>query len=468
MSTVISSLRAAISRHGLLRRNDRVLAAVSGGADSVALLLALSEIASESGLAISVAHLNHGIRGKDADADERFVRMLASKMGLKYHAGKASVPEMARRLGLSIEMAARKARYDFLLDVARKTRSVIATAHTADDQAETVLLKLARGAGMRGLAGILPAAGIGGCKVIRPLLDASRREIEEFLTSRRQSWREDKSNRDTTYLRNRVRHDILPLLEKRLNPEIRAALSRTAEVLREEDCLLERLSRSALGRCANRSTALSIRKLKAEPLAVQRRVIRLWLAEAGVTAEKVDFDVVEKSLRLVCQTAGTGRRDLVDDWTVFRRYDDLVVERSQKPSEEFRRTIRIPGRTDIPEAGITVATSMKRGLVRMKNPRLGSLPAMASLRWDAGDGTLVARSWKSGDRISPYGMDGSKKLQDVFVDAKLPAAERGRIPVLEARRQIVWLPGYRVARGWEVTDSRSRSLQIKIMPMRDA
>ena len=213
----------------------------------MALLLILHALAPVFRIKLTVAHLNHGIRGKSAAADAAFVRKLARTLGLPCVCGRANVPRLARKSRLSVEMAARQARYAFLSEVARTVEAdVLATAHTADDQAETILLKLARGAGPRGLAGIPREGRVNGLRVIRPLLDIPRKDIVRYLRSRRQSWREDESNDSLAHLRNRIRHKVLPLLESELNPEIRPALIRTAEILREEDRCLDGMARACL------------------------------------------------------------------------------------------------------------------------------------------------------------------------------------------------------------------------------
>ena len=220
----------------------RVLVAASGGADSTALALALKTL----GCGIALAHVHHGIRGKSADADARFVRALAKKLGAPFFLGTFDVPAEAKRRGESLEMAARRVRRDFLAATARREKiRWVATGHTADDQAETVLMRIARGTSITGLAGIPYVARQGGVRFIRPLRDATRGQIVNYLKSRRQTWREDESNAEDFALRNRVRHEILPLLEKRLNPGVRQALVRLAEIAAAEDEVMAALARKA-------------------------------------------------------------------------------------------------------------------------------------------------------------------------------------------------------------------------------
>ena len=231
--SVIEQVRKYIAEQRLFAPGDRVAVAVSGGADSVALLRVLLELRQELGVVLSVTHFHHGIRGAEADADHEFVSRLASQHGLEFHAGFGDAPSHAREGGLSLETAARELRHRWFANlVAEGKADKIATAHTLDDQAETVLMRVIRGAGGRGLAAISPRHSEKA--LIRPFLETSRAEIELYLRTLNQSWRDDSSNRDLVHTRNRIRHELLPLLEQRFNPAIRQTLADLAEVARVE------------------------------------------------------------------------------------------------------------------------------------------------------------------------------------------------------------------------------------------
>jgi len=481
----------------LFSKGDSVLVAVSGGADSVALLCALHELSSLTGISLAVAHLNHGIRGKASDADAAFVQKLAARLKVPFSGGKVDVPALAESKGISMEMAAREARYDFLFKTARKIKAtVIATAHTADDQAETILLKLARGAGPRGLAGISPESIISGIRIVRPLLDVSRAGVEEYLRERKQAWREDRTNKDLSYLRNRVRHEVLPFLEKKLNPDIRTALLRTADILREEDSWLEELSEKILKKCMKQpltsilspkergrretsggakvagkdfladvsSGSILLSKLKPECRAAKRRVLRQWLSGAGIQPELIDYDVITRVEALLSGEKATGRMQIAGNWNVRKNYGRLTVEQGDVPGvQDFMVVVKVPGRTPVDSIQREVVTVVKPGLVKDKLAGIGKVPAKASINKATLAGRkLHVRSWRKGDRMKPFGMTGSKKLQDIFIDGKVPAEERARIPVFECGGEIVWVPGYRVAQGWEVRDSSAPALQIEL------
>jgi len=235
---VLLKLLSYIRERQLIRAGERVGIAVSGGADSVALLRAMLELREELGVVLSVVHFNHGIRGAEGDADAEFVARLAREHKLQLHQARGDVPFFAKKWKLGTEAAARRLRYDlFRAVLAEGSASKIATAHTRDDQAETVLLRVLRGAGTRGTAGIHPVLKIENGAIIRPMLETSRSEVEAYLKSIGQDWREDSTNADVAYSRNRVRHELLPLLERNYNPNIREVLSEAAEVARRRRVL---------------------------------------------------------------------------------------------------------------------------------------------------------------------------------------------------------------------------------------
>ena len=353
---MLRTVRHTIQKHGLLRPGDRVLIAVSGGADSVALAYSLHFLRKQFRVSIALAHLNHGIRGHAADQDAHFVKELAWRLGLRCAQRKVDVPGMARHRGVSLEMAAREARYVFLERTAREVRAnCIATAHTADDQVETVFLKLARGAGPQGISGIPYCAERRGIRIIRPCRDVTHPEAVRFLSRHGLIWREDKSNRDMTFLRNRIRHQILPLLESRLNPQIRRAILRAAELLREENEWLDSIARGLWNECIERAkrNELNVEKLNRLPLAARRRVLRLWLVSGGADADQLGFETIENIERLLVVSRGTRAVPISGALRVMRRYGSLAIEKNTVAvGAAFREKVAVPGETILPEPGI--------------------------------------------------------------------------------------------------------------------
>ncbi len=453
-------------RLGLAGPEHHVLVAVSGGADSVGLLRLLAALPPAQRPRLTVAHLHHGLRGRAADEDAVFVRELAESLGLPCVTGRARV---ARRAGVSIEMAARAARYRFLSRTARRVgASAVATGHTADDQAETLLLRLARGSGLDGLAGMIEDAPVQGVRVVRPLLGFTHAHLEAYCRRMHQPWREDASNREEAHRRNRVRHEVLPLLEARLNPAVRPVLARTAGVLAGEAAWLAHEAAGVLGACRLPGGALDLAALGraaagrgAGAAAVSRRVTRDWLLAQRVPAEALDLDLVERVLGL-----GPGRHTAVDGRRcVWREGDVLRVRPGREPAlpdgtEAVR--LRVPGATHVPVLAVTVTATLEPGVAKPRGSRPGRLPARASLHPDLAARPLTIRGWRPGDRLHPFGMRGSRKLQDILTDAHVPVARRPLVPVILCGETIVWVPGYRVAAAAAVTDPAGPCLQLRI------
>lgn len=416
-----------IRRYDLIPAGAKVVVGVSGGADSTALLRALHQL----GIPCTAAHLNHGLRGTEAEADERFVRDLADELGLPVEVEHADVRALASAAGLSIEMAARQARHDFF---GRFEQAVIALAHHADDQIETFLLRLARGAGPEGLGGMAFHQEIGPIRLIRPMLNIRRSAVVQWLETGGFAWREDASNTDEGFLRNRVRHTILPLLERELNPRIGENVLRTMMILREENDFLNQ----------------AIEKMPADsaaPQAAKRRHLRSWLFAQGVT--EVGFDAVEKILALMNAGEGTTVYELSARQRVVVEYGVPRLEQAE------------------PTAPARFQLTVERGTGWQKDHGRGAgiLPAEASFDAErVGDAPIEVRGWQPGDRMAPHGMKGSRKLQDIFTDQKIPLSRRSALPVVTCRGEIIWLPGYRTARGWEVPHEWAASVHVRVEP----
>lgn len=476
-SSLTERVNAAIRRHKLLDRGSRVLVGVSGGADSTALLHLLCCLAPRLKLTLAIAHLHHGIRGRAADEDARWVRKLGRQLGLRTIVGRADVPGLARRAGISIEMAARQARNTFFLSAARRARcDTLALAHTADDQAETVLMRLARGAGSEGLRGIARSRVVEGLRRVRPLRDVRRAELEAWLCRRGIGWREDETNRDISILRNRVRHRILPLLEAELNPRAREALCRAADILEGENALLNMLAEQKLAQlvCGRRAQEMNLAGAMddggAGPdseggRALWRRVIRKWLAAAGAPAGAQEYEPVERVLGIL-RCAGLGKNaaaSLPGNWEVRRTGARLYCGAAGRMAPGAGGRLTVPGRLALAGPGLLVTAERRAGIVRERG-KIGRYPAEASISSRAlGRRCLRVRTWRPGDRIEPWGLDGSRKLQDVFTDAKVPRAERDRIPVFECGGRIVWVPGYRIARGWAVESESAPAVRLRVI-----
>lgn len=433
-----------VRRAGLFRAGDRVGIAVSGGADSVLLLGFLRQLAPALGIQISVVHFNHHLRGAESDADEGFVRSLAERLNLEFHCGGADVARLARERRRNLEAMARELRYRFFFSlVARGKLDRIATAHTANDQAETVLLRLLRGAGARGLGGIFPVLE---GKVIRPFLDVTRREIEAEIGRRGLQFREDSSNLDSRLRRNKIRHELLPLLEREYNPEVVRLLKALADRARDDEEFLEQQARDRAAAWRVREgneERIPARVLSEFPPALARRVLRqmVWSAQGhvrGLTHAHLE------SLRRFAAEAQSGRSlVLPGPLTARKEFEWLVVTpaAARPESAGYSLPVRIPGQVSVPEFGSTF-------LFKILGPE--ALRAayngleMAGLDPQKLTGRLILRNWRPGDRFRPSGSHKCLKIKELFQLHKVPQERRKFWPVLEREGEIVWVRGFPV------------------------
>ena len=467
--TLAARVLAVVRRDALMRHGDRVVVALSGGSDSVALFRVLRELSEAGEIAIAgVAHLNHALRAS-ADDDEAFCRALAQTHGVTFVSERADVAGRAREQGVSIEDAGRQARYEFFGRVAGEVGAdAIATGHTRDDQAETFLLRLIRGAGPRGLAGIHPRTG----RVVRPLLEVGRDELRGYLASMGQAFREDESNQDVSIPRNRVRHELLPLLRDRFSPAITEILAREAAIARHDEVRLHReaidlASSIVLTSETGESVEVDVGALRSLHQALAVRVARYALEQLA-PGKFVGFDHIERLLELAADddTEGehaAGRRSLsLPGQHAERRGATIRLSRSPFTpfSNSFRVSLSIPGEAVLADQGWAVSASLGSDPnVRFRSSRTsGSDPNVGPFLDATADSArltlpLAVRSRQPGDRVKPLGMGGrEKKLQDVFVDRKIAREHRDSLPlVVDSDDRIVWIVGEPVAEDFRVT-----------------
>jgi tRNA(Ile)-lysidine synthase len=462
----------SIRRHHLLSRNDRILVAVSGGPDSVALLHLLRELQEELQVHLEVAHLQHGIRGDEAKEDAQFVARLAEDLKLPFHLKEVNLPRIRSDAGKgNLEALAREERYRFFAGVVRERKlDKVATAHTRDDQAETVLMWLLRGTGMKGLGGMSPlhlrrsGAGVSTdtLTVIRPLLEVSKAEIVEYLDDRKFKYRVDRSNHDTALLRNWIRLELLPKIQQRVGTGFSARLSHEAELLRDEDRFLEELARNSHERMHD-SNILGRAALLNEPLALQRRILRHWIGRTRGHLRGLEFVHIENVLRLIKEGPPQGRMAIPGGWELVREYDTVKLARPSRSLKricytyEFRPGTILP----IPEAGMQFCSQeVDISLDPVPTNPMEALFDLGELR-----GHLVVRNFRPGDRFQPLGMIGHKKLKGLFIDKKVPLSVRATLPLLTRGDEILWIPGYGRSAAARVTQKSTSVLQIKAVPI---
>ena len=436
----------AVLGHAMIAPGDRVLVAVSGGQDSLALLHCLHGLRGALGITLFAAHLHHGMRGEEADADVAFVEDFCAGLVVPLSVERMSVPGLARERGISIEEAGREARREFLGEVAqREGCRRIAVGHTATDRAETVLMNILRGAGLDGLRGIRPVSG----SVIRPLILLTRDATAAYCAAHGLEPRLDRTNLDAdAYLRSRVRLRLLPLIAEQYAPGVEGALVRLAEAAEAELAWTEELVDEAFAssrEAVDEGIALRLERLARMPEGLRRRVLRRALHELRGDLRGFAMCHVEALVDLVHGGETGAECRLPFEVCGQREYNRLVLL-ARRPSggeaEDWQVSLPVPGSVSLPHGGRMTATLQ---------PPPADFAAVTSdeaflAAEAAGDG-LVVRAWRDGDRIAPLGMDGSRKLQDLFVDARVPRRERRRIPVvLNGRGQVLWVGGQCVSR----------------------
>jgi tRNA(Ile)-lysidine synthase len=437
---VLRNLKDFIAQHDLLRPGDRVGVAVSGGADSVALLRALLESRSELGIVLSLVHFNHKLRGEESDTDEQFVLALAHKFDLPFHHQDADTRRYAREKELSLEAAARDLRYGFFGRLISERRlDKVATAHTLDDQAETVLLRMFRGTGTSGLAGILPRLKLKEGAVVRPFLSTRRREITEYLRQVDQPWREDSSNAEATYTRNRVRHQLIPLLEESFNPQVVEGLSNLAEIARVEDEYWAAQTAEAFVRC-HRNHQLDLNGLLTLHKALQRRVLRLAAIQAGAN---LDFEHTERILHLVqSTTAGERTIELPGGFKAVLEGNGLRFKSTEPKAKPcgFAYRLQVPGEIAIPELNLLVRAKVLSSDENTAGYNDDRKLALHRLTPD-----LMIRNWRPGDRFRPVHTRSEKKVKELLQERRVPTREKALWPVALAGDTIVWMRGFPVS-----------------------
>ena len=466
---VLDTVRGTIRRHGLAGPSTRVLVALSGGSDSVALTHLLLALAASGELSVTgAAHFNHQLR-PGSDADERFAAGVAAALGLRFVAGRGDVGARARREGRSIEAAAHEARHECLEHARTELGAdVVALGHTRDDQAETFLLRLLRGAGARGLAAMYPRNG----RIIRPLLDCRRADLQAYLREAGIDSVQDESNEDPAVPRNRVRHELVPLLEERFNRSIVDVLADEAELARSEWAWMTAAAAAAepgIRRDAAESCRLDARGLADQPDALARLLLRRAMAGAA-RGRDVAFAHVEKALELARQggpgfdAPGQRLERIGTDVVLTIRPADTPRGRVARPApleNFFSYPLSIPGEVAVVEAGAVVSAEMA-GSSEGAGAFAGH-PEMAVLSQASCSGPLTVRNRRPGDRFRPLGLGGQKKLQDFFVDRKVAREARGRVPIVVTETdQIVWVARHAFDEAFRVMDPAQAVLILRL------
>ena len=477
VTDLLQRIEYSIQNQRLLKRGEKILAAVSGGLDSMVLLHALKNLSAKHKWKITVAHFNHQLRGRASDADEKLVRKTAAKMKLAFAVERADVKQFAQKSKLSIEMAARKLRHEFFACAARKQKiNAIALAHHADDQVELFFLRVLRGVGGEGLAGMKwqsPSPADKTISLARPLLDLSKDDLKHFALENKINFREDATNFSSDFLRNRIRNELLPLLRKKYQPGLDKAVLRTMKIVGAESDFVSEVARASRpcvskkqacpelethGRDA-RATVFDFEKL---PVAIQRRILQLQLAELDVAA---DFELVESLRKSANCFVSIGQKT-----SVARGAGGKVFLRAEQVSKfnDDKLTVKLGRAGDVNFGGARFSWKecfVGDEVTRLKSKNqslLTSAPTKFKREFFDADkvgSKIILRHWRAGDRFQPIGLKSASKLQDLFTNAKIPRERRRNLIVAEATHgEIFWVEGLRISENFKITPQTKRQL----------
>ena len=459
-------VRQFLHEECLVPGGAHLVVGISGGPDSVALAHMLRRM----DLPLTAAHVNHGMRGADSDADEVFVKELCREWDL---------PLFTHRLAVvpASEDEARVSRLGFLRDVRDEAGAeVVVLGHHRDDQAETVLMNVVRGAGLAGLRGILPRRGV----LVHPLLSTSREEILDYCRACGLAYRTDRSNETLQYRRNRVRRELIPYIKKHFNPSVDQALAQTAEIVRREEQFAARATGRAFRSLARPEGFFSdrcptieyrLRAFVALPRALQRRLIRLSHQLIAASRDELSYRAVEDLLELIHGASAGKRLELPGAVVLHKGYGRFIMGGEEAVLNRWEALVPavlpVPGRLILrggPIIGCRAMTSLQADAFKhnLKGGRMPSLVSHAFIDYNKVDLPLTVRSWRSGDRMRPLGLGGQKKLQDLFVDEKIPRLTRDHIPLIVSNDKVVWVAGQRIDNDYRVDGETQRILHMWI------
>jgi len=458
---MIKKVIKTIEKYKLLDKEDRVVAALSGGPDSTALLVALVQIAKQLDFSIIVAHYNHGLRGTSSDEDEKYSQELAIKLGLIFVSGK--MDQKLRQKGKSPEDFYRQQRYQFLDKVAEDYNAQkIALGHNIQDQAETVLLNLLRGSGLGGLKGILPMRE---GKFIRPLIEVSRGEIIAFLSEAGISYCQDSSNESKIYLRNKIRFELIPYLKEKFNPRIEENLAQMAEILRQDDeyirnSVQEVLKSTYIQNQSNRIISLNIEYIKGLAPAIRSRLFKKILESLNPEKNGFSFSNI-KALERLAQVTESGKRiSLPLGIEAKREYDSLILERDKicLKQVDYEYPVNIPGIIHVKETNRTISIEKTfRDKIDQHNKN------KVYLDLDKIQQPVILRNRRDGDRFQPLGMKGRQKIKSLFINQKIPRNKRNEVMLLVDRNSVIWIENIHLSERVKISPQTINILALEII-----
>jgi tRNA(Ile)-lysidine synthase len=477
---VLQKVRRTIEKYNMLDAEDRVGVAVSGGPDSIALLHVMRNIAAEFRLSLVIIHVNHGLRGDESEKEEQFVRTLGDSMKLPVAVRKISIPAIRKREQGSVENISRRERYRYFEEMTeRYNLDKIALGHNQDDQAETVIMKFLRGSGLGGLRGILPVRD---GMYVRPLIGVSRGEILAFLREEGVQYMNDSSNVDDIYVRNRIRNRLIPGLKEQYNPRLTENIARMADIIRLENDFIEQYVDDALLKLniiyEGNQIGITIPDFKLLHPVLRLRIIKRLLQNRTSSKMKISYVHIKAVIDLIEGPRSNSLLNLPLGITVRREYDNLTILKDKDSSlltdqhgkikktrkddkwdiNDYYYDILIPGTVQIKEAGLTInfsCTGIEQVDFNAENT--------VFMDYDSLTYPLILRNMRTGDRMQPLGLGGTKKIKSIFIDKKIPRSKRGTIPLLVDQNSVLWIPGIQLSDRARVTDSTKTVLKAEII-----
>ncbi len=464
---ILKMVAGTIQRHDLIQNDQSIVVGVSGGPDSVCLLHVLFQLAEELHIrSIYAVHINHMIRGREADEDEEYVAGLCGRMEVPLHRVAVDVKRISAEKGISVEEAGREARYsEFKSFAERIGAEKIAVAHNRNDQAETVILNIIRGTGLEGLKGMEYKRG----NIIRPLLDIGRIQIEDYCGINLLKPRTDSTNLTSIYTRNKIRKKLIPSIDELFNTDITSGIVKMASLIKDDNNYIEQMALSLYNQCVVKKdlcrVELKISKTVQQHPAVRRRIIRRAIAEVKGDLKGIENVHVQQADNLISNGKTGSRLHLPHKLRIERSYDSVRICINcgdSEISESFSCELVLPGKTPVGVRHEYVdAFIFQREDAGNVNVDTDRRPAVQFFDWDRIDGGINVRNRRKGDVFKPLKSNGTKKLKEYFIDNKVPRELRDKIPVIAKESEIVWVIGYKISDKFKVTENTKRILRLE-------
>ncbi|KXZ38902.1 tRNA(Ile)-lysidine synthase [Alkalithermobacter thermoalcaliphilus JW-YL-7 = DSM 7308] len=460
---IIDKIRKTIERYNLLDYKDSVVVGLSGGPDSVCLLHILNELKREYDLKIYAAHLNHKIRGIEAQKDAIYCAKLCDDMNIHCFIRAIDVPKYCKENGYSIEEGARILRYNMFFEIKQKVgANKIAVAHNLNDQIETILMRVIRGTGLDGLKGIQHKRDD---VIIRPLLDIKRDEIEKYCSENNLNPRIDQSNLEDVYTRNKIRLRLIPYIEENFNPNLNESISRMVTLLKDDSDFLDKESEKVFNDICKKEDSqtikINVNTFNGVHKAIKNRIIRKCINFVIGNIKGIEQKHIEDVLELIQNQKTDLKINLPKGLIVYKKDEEIIFTDKEIKHEQINYSYKVPksGFIKIKELNMIVETKMldKHEVELNKEDKYTKY-----FDFDKISGQLEIRNRKDGDKIKLLGLGGSKKLKDLFIDLKIPKDERGKIPILCDEKGIIWLVGYRMSEDYKIDKTTKKVLRVSI------